>query len=681
MNLCGFIVVAGILVCTVHAYRRANPGESELEALTRELEDLQKRNSTSHVIKRVLKSRQEQILKRLALATGQNVDFVKTDSLPRNHDLHRADKEEDVDKPLPANQEDDPALLAKIVRLQEEILSESKEVKGREYLDSSELVTGLVSFVRDKATPAEISLLHRIRNALGTLGLATTSQMIDRAFYGKEDFFIQCGVEHTTCDLAEHQRCAKDGKFSVIYGADDGVRVKEKTYPETQRTMSCGNKEFGDPAPGSGKTCKIRCSNGAGQEVIRASSCPTTPGVKVTWAEINLCDRATINPNSEEEDTFQDAIRYFCKHEHYRKGMKVWLNCRFQNAFARAIGKDSGALTSDDLTSWMDRAWVTYFKGDPNGLRHSMMVTNLLRTCQFFSDFPVIVYVVGEENLCPDWDPVVFPNLILFHADPITEMLEPDAKKVSFNFNKFRAMLLRLRTGVQLDADMIIAPFADKLFAATEREVNKEYPFPIMPVHWMTRYKQEGKVVDSYPNYAVKYPGDGKNDPQFAQRVRWAHCHPTWTFHALPFLADVLLAKLSYDNWKDFDRVVGRFGFTPEATPRFFMNEDEDLLNVLLWRHRKYKLWCKWDLEWGLFPHYYGQSQSDRMVDSVWFKDGVPLMFLGAHNTKNTIGTDTLINKLARVRPPPGYIHLKGKYYASPEEFRAEYPDIPCLLA
>lgn len=60
---------------------------------------------------------------------------------------------------------------------------------------------------------------------------------------------------------------------------------------------------------------------------------------------------------------------------------------------------------------------------------------------------------------------------------------------------------------------MINGPNCDKLFDATEREVTADYPFPIMPVHWMSRYKgKKGETIDGYPMYSIGYPGDNGTD-------------------------------------------------------------------------------------------------------------------------------------------------------------------------
>ena len=49
--------------------------------------------------------------------------------------------------------------------------------------------------------------------------------------------------------------------------------------------------------------------------------------------------------------------------------------------------------------------------------------------------------------------------------------------------------------GCQLDADMIVGKYCDRLFDATEKEVTPQYPYPIMPVHWMTRYVSRKRAV------------------------------------------------------------------------------------------------------------------------------------------------------------------------------------------
>jgi hypothetical protein len=54
---------------------------------------------------------------------------------------------------------------------------------------------------------------------------------------------------------------------------------------------------------------------------------------------------------------------------------------------------------------------------------------------------------VGTTNLAEEWDPVAFPRLIVFHSNGFSSEYK-NKLRVSFNFHKFRSMMLRIRTGV-----------------------------------------------------------------------------------------------------------------------------------------------------------------------------------------------------------------------------------------
>eukprot|EP00444_Apocalathium_aciculiferum_P060973 CAMPEP_0183596716 /NCGR_PEP_ID=MMETSP0371-20130417/175648_1 /TAXON_ID=268820 /ORGANISM="Peridinium aciculiferum, Strain PAER-2" /LENGTH=81 /DNA_ID=CAMNT_0025808619 /DNA_START=9 /DNA_END=251 /DNA_ORIENTATION=+ len=80
--------------------------------------------------------------------------------------------------------------------------------------------------------------------------------------------------------------------------------------------------------------------------------------------------------------------------------------------------------------------------------------------------------------------------------------MKPVVRGVSFNFNKMRSMICsRVVVGIQLDTDQIIAPTFDKMFAGTRREINANYPWIMMPVHWMSR---ESKKPEPYWEYAFR---------------------------------------------------------------------------------------------------------------------------------------------------------------------------------
>ena len=84
--------------------------------------------------------------------------------------------------------------------------------------------------------------------------------------------------------------------------------------------------------------------------------------------------------------------------------------------------------------------------------------------------------------------------------------------------------------------------------------------------------------------------------------------------------ADALLAKIGSSAWQQSPRVVAKLGTNPALNPDFYMAEDEDLLNILLWRYSALKQWCKWDVEPDIF---------DRLVfrcgcTHTWFMRCIP---------------------------------------------------------
>eukprot|EP00039_Didymoeca_costata_P017607 m.326602 g.326602 ORF g.326602 m.326602 type:complete len:727 (-) comp16560_c0_seq7:253-2433(-) len=542
--------------------------------------------------------------------------------------------------------------------------------------DAPELHRNLADYILDQASPAEVSLLHRIKKHVKRFGLPATQTSLDELSGGKgTKRKFECSREAGQCKIGQ-ANCAKDGKITVVYGASFEEKNVKKEFPISRSSISCTSYSFGkDPAPGTVKTCWIICESSE-DEVQQLDSCSNNDpdGVR-EWAKIPLC--GVKAGSSKEEAILQESIKGLCDDPVRKPGFDVWLDCRYRKAFAKAVHSNSDHVGPIELQKWMDRIYVTYFKGSPSGMAHSMMVSNLIRSVHLFSKEYILVFVVGQPTLSVDWDPEVFPRLIIIHANPLETMNHGD--KVSFNFNKFRSMLLRIRSGVQLDADMINGPNCDLLFKATEKYITADYPYPIMPVHWMTRFKS----ADGYSTYAVQYPGDNpENKENWPPRLRWAHCHPTWTFYALPFVADALVCKLSYQEWKKIPRVIEGIGHVPEPNPQSYMSEDEDLLNILLWRYKATRQWCKWDVEPGLYERFLSQAPNDAMSDRKWYPNGVPLVFVSMHNTKETVQTDALLKRIVKQGAPDTYLHYKGKYFPGPEQLEKEFDmsNMGCLL-
>ena len=64
------------------------------------------------------------------------------------------------------------------------------------------------------------------------------------------------------------------------------------------------------------------------------------------------------------------------------------------------------------------------------------------------------------------------------------------------------------------------------------------------------------------------------------------------------------------------------------------MTEDEDVLNILLWRYRKHKQWCKWDPMPNQYINYLDQDAvgngfNMQLHDTVWY----PYVPIAQHGT------------------------------------------------
>jgi len=271
-----------------------------------------------------------------------------------------------------------------------------------------------------------------------------------------------------------------------------------------------------------------------------------------SWAESPAGQEAKAGPRALDPGTLRGLMR-------------AWVDVRFIGNHARFF----------DKSGWAKCGFVNYYAGAPGG-KHTRMTEELIKSVHAFSSKPIVVVHFGFSTPT-DWTAEKFPQLVLLHAAPI-----PANAGRSFNFNKFRAMMLsRVRVGVQLDSDQFVAPGVDAIFQRTEQEITKDYPFPILPVHFLDRGPKDQGA------YWERFCPKGKCQWQTA---RWGHAHPTWTFWALPFLGRWLRR-----NFRD-EVLPVRAGGAMRALRVVNVPEDEDLLNVGTWEEGGTKQWCKLDL-------------------------------------------------------------------------------------
>eukprot|EP00933_Yihiella_yeosuensis_P084143 TRINITY_DN9853_c0_g2_i1.p1 TRINITY_DN9853_c0_g2~~TRINITY_DN9853_c0_g2_i1.p1 ORF type:complete len:256 (+),score=26.54 TRINITY_DN9853_c0_g2_i1:154-921(+) len=240
----------------------------------------------------------------------------------------------------------------------------------------------------------------------------------------------------------------------------------------------------------------------------------------------------------------------------------------------------------------------------------------------------------------------------------------------SFNFNKLTTMMFtKIRSGVVLDADQFVSPRVDALFARIAQETTQDYPYPIMPVHWMSRDPESSDTKQTYKAYQFEFKGG--NPPK--RTMRWGHAHPSWTHHALPWLAKWTLYVLAPGKTKP---------------PLWLKNlgdlEDEDLLNVGLWASGVSKQWCKYDVTSpDEYSSYLRQDHEQQYgVDDKWYPKGIALMFFTAHDAKKPDESYSWLQKLwadADGHKNMSSIMYDGRWFSSGADLKAYDPNLRCV--
>jgi len=473
----------------------------------------------------------------------------------------------------------------------------------------------------------------------------------------------------------DHMQCECRGM--IRWGAPGHWR---KVHPVIDVPTVCSVAELGDPDPSVayGKHCECAVQRGS-RTWYKLS--PAVLPEEDSSKPIVSCAKAraaAAHPRAEKADeALWTALCAFCGGEGRdalpRAGslalapsamediMQVWLDPRFRKNYEDAY----------DGRGWVERAWVNYVGNCAEGGKYDRMMTQLLRSVHAFSKEPIVVVHFGMVPPS-SWDPKVFPQLVLLHARPLPQT----DKWRSFNFNKYRSMLLaKVRVGIELDADEFLAPGADAMFARTAAEVTEDYPFPILPVHFLPDIGPNKSNGIWWPRYCH----DDGSCPK--QTMRWGHAHPTWTFHALPWLGKWLRRYLR-------DEVLPpREGFAHSELRVAAVPEDEDLLNLALWEDGATKQWCKFETPDPRDFDFFLAGSDDGIVDIVpdprFYPHGAPLVFYSAHHAIEPEASKRYLDKLEerqRIGNLPAPITYKGSYYRNGEELRKAHSDVRCLI-
>lgn len=349
------------------------------------------------------------------------------------------------------------------------------------------------------------------------------------------------------------------------------------------------------------------------------------------------------------------ALSRLCKNE--RLAM-LWLELGFEQNYKRWYGADG----------WTNDAFITYF-GLHTPLHNQTLVQPklqaelqiLIESVHSYSAKPLVAVNFGDEPTPLDWSPKKFPNLIVFRGFSLPAAGQRQAR---FNLNKFRALILaRARTGVQLDADQFVVRGVDNLFNRTRQEVTREYPYPILPVHFMSRDD------DSSSKYA-QYNFQCKGCP--TRTMRWAQAHPTYTHWALPFMGRWLQRALTGHIQKHFGSTEG--------------TADEGIWNFALWTEKATKQWCKHDIP-GSDIYRLLLAKDTRALqrcctyeDKKWYPGGVPLVFYTAHAATDARYTQIVLHEYGQAREVPPPVFFQGQFFTSGLELRRAHPEIRCII-
>ncbi|CAE7219870.1 folE [Symbiodinium natans] len=518
----------------------------------------------------------------------------------------------------------------------------------------------LVAWITGIATHQELDALKLLRS---TLSLGRDALTITRQVQKlRPDGWMFCVQEGEICHCEGQTRY---GDFEL----DQWVEKKDFKSPILCHHSQYGLKPEQDFSPGKLKYCQCRaptpkCPNG---QPFRAENCPDSKKAcragclsrmpktmsSVTPQRAKLCSKSEPNEllwacdskkslkprkghsHNDAEDLLERGMARICEDPQLVPEVEVWLECDFVSQWLR---------WTTAASPWIEEAYVTYV-GGPKDSNYEWQATNLIRSIDLFSSRPLVIVIFGDQFVPPlSWQSM--RNVIAYRMRPIS-------RGVSFNFNKVRSILAsRVMVGIQLDTDQLIFKGMDQVFEGTRREVGEFYPWPILPVHWMSRDDTPG---NPYAHYAFK----GWDGPQ---SMRWCHAHPTWTHFALPWFGDLLHERMLAATGRktstlvfDLEQVretgisvvaLVRKGDKAKVKRHVEMSnamwEDEDMMNVNLWRHKVNNSWCKFDLEPNLF--LLRRSLDKRMYfDPKWYPDGMPVLFLSIHNTKNFDPADLLL--------------------------------------
>lgn len=350
--------------------------------------------------------------------------------------------------------------------------------------------------------------------------------------------------------------------------------------------------------------------------------------------------------------SLKEALNHYCESD-LGSLTEFYVDPRFQNNFDRL----------SDEHGWIPEAFVTYVdlkEDSKRAYKIAHQVNLLARSVHHFSTRPLVVASLGQY-LPNEWDAKRFPRMILVHARPILKEYK--------TFNPIRAMLFtKVANGMIVDGDQIVNTGIDDIFHRTKEEVTRAYPYPILPVNWMARDPEENPSQTAHNWY---FKGNSSDLP--TRSMRWCHLQPTWTHHALPFIAQWSAWEMQQD-----------IAVPPDWLMEQGSLDAEELLNVALWSANATKQWCKYtSSSANEFEIFLQQATPTKvMSDSKYYPKGVPMVFYSSTNVRDVAAGSEMLEKLwtdqAEVRAP--HILYDGHWFSSGAELKKYDRELKCMI-
>lgn len=494
--------------------------------------------------------------------------------------------------------------------------------------------------------------------------------------------WVYCANQWEVCECGSKVRWGNSKTWQVI----------EPKSASSMNTVSCSINDLPDVVPGDpNKHCECEAVpgtsyyTGLNTMLLQAADAEATGSRLIAscdifeskkdqgeanaalWSAVEPFCSADWEKSANADPTLKPGSRQIPL-ENLRKMMQARIDARFVKNYGKFVNKDG----------WIPKAFINYFKSPPSG-KHALMTEELIKSIHMFSQAPIVVFHYGGTTPA-SWTAEKYPRLILLHALP---MNQSDGR--SFNYNKFRSILLsRVLAGVQLDSDQFVGPGVDDMFKMTEREITKEYPYPILPVHF-TSFDRENTPKNVWWKRYCNSQGCERHT------MRWSHAHPTWDFWALPFFGRWLRRHFR-------DETLPPLSGQPASTALRVADipEDEDLLNVGAWEEKLTKQWCKYDNDYAEFTDMLSYTPSSGSTcfgsmgctniapDPKFYPVGAAKAFYTAHNCKNPSETKSILAQInAHYKAgtyPTSTIVYNSQFQESGLSLRKHFPDLKCIF-